>query len=232
MTFKETFERAARHRRRRLGPGRAAARGSARRRQRPARRSRFEGRRSSIGDEAPALYSIIRNPGAREGAAPASRQQGRDAFYSGDIAAAIVAKVQANGGVMTQGRPRRVPVRVGRADLDQLSRLRRLRAAAARPGLRGARDAEHPRGVRAEARHQPRDARAVGSDVLAPDGRGEEAGLRGSAGEERRSEVRRTCRSSELLSKAYAATLCGQIDPNVAVEAGASPAAPTAARSI
>ena len=39
--------------------------------------------------------------------------QGRDAFYRGEIADAIVAKVQANGGVMTQGRPRRVPVRSG-----------------------------------------------------------------------------------------------------------------------
>ncbi len=53
---------------------------------------------------------------------------------------------------MTQQRPRRVPAGVGRADLDQLSRLRRLRAAAAGPGLRRARDAEHPRGLRAEAR--------------------------------------------------------------------------------
>ena len=117
---------------------------------------------------------------------------------------------------MTQGRSRGVPVRVGRADLDQLPRLRRLRAAAARAGLRRARDAEHPRGVRAEARHQPRGARAVGSAVLA------------SAWSKRRSwpipicrrrtptRSSRTCRSSKLLSKEYAATLCGRIDPNVA----------------
>ncbi len=50
---------------------------------------------------------------------------------------------------------RRVPVGVGRADLDQLSRLRRVRAAAAGPGIRGARDAEHPRSLRAEARDEP-----------------------------------------------------------------------------
>ena len=91
---------------------------------------------------------------------------------------------------MTQGRSRGVPIRVGRSDLDQLSRLRRVRAAAARAGLRGARDAEHPRSVRAEARHEPRGARAVGSAVLAPDGRSEEARLLRSAGAERRSEIR------------------------------------------
>ncbi len=87
--------------------------------------------------------------------------------------------------------PRGVPAGMGRADLDQLSRLRRLPAAAAGAGHGGARDAEHPRGVRAEAGLQPGEARSGRSDVLAPAGRGEEAGLRRSAREERRSEVRR-----------------------------------------
>ena len=80
--------------------------------------------------------------------------------------------------------------RVGRAGHHQLPRLRRLPAAAARAGLRRARDAEHPRGVRAEAGLQPDHARPVGPDELAPDGRGEEARLRRPAGQERRSEVR------------------------------------------
>ena len=73
-------------------------------------------------------------------------------FYRGEIADAIVKKVQANGGVMTRERPRGVRAGMGRADLDELSRLRRVPAAAAGTGLRRARDAEHPRGLRAEAR--------------------------------------------------------------------------------
>ena len=139
------------HRRGRLGTGRAPARRSAQRVPTPLRADPDSAATFLSGGEAPALYSIIRNPGLAK-ALRLIQQQGRDAFYKGDIAAAIVAKVQANGGVMTRGRPRRVPVGVGRADLDELPRLRRLRAAAARPGLRRARDAEHPRGVRAEAR--------------------------------------------------------------------------------
>jgi gamma-glutamyltranspeptidase/glutathione hydrolase len=52
-----------------------------------------------IGDQAPDLYSIIRNPGLAK-ALRLIQQQGRDAFYKGEIAQAIVRKVQANGGVM------------------------------------------------------------------------------------------------------------------------------------
>ena len=86
-------------------------------------------------------------------------------------------------------RPGRVPARVGRAGHHQLSRLRHLPAAAARAGLCRARDAEHPRGVRAEAGVQPGHARPVGPDEVAPDGGGQEAGLRRPAGQERRPEV-------------------------------------------
>ena len=53
-----------------------------------------------VGDRAPDLYSIIRNPGLAQ-ALRAMQQQGRDAFYKGEIAAAIVEKVRANGGVMS-----------------------------------------------------------------------------------------------------------------------------------
>ena len=49
--------------------------------------------------QAPELYSIIRNPGLAK-ALRLIQAQGRDAFYKGDIAKAIVAKVQAGGGVM------------------------------------------------------------------------------------------------------------------------------------
>jgi gamma-glutamyltranspeptidase/glutathione hydrolase len=53
------------------------------------------------GDDAPALYSIIRNPALAK-ALRLLQAQGRDAFYRGDIAEAIVSKVTANGGVMTR----------------------------------------------------------------------------------------------------------------------------------
>ena len=53
-----------------------------------------------VGDQAPNLYSIIRNPGLAR-ALRAMQQQGRDAFYEGEIAAAIVEKVRAGGGVMS-----------------------------------------------------------------------------------------------------------------------------------
>ncbi len=51
------------------------------------------------GEDAPDLYSIIRNPNLSK-ALRLIQKQGRDAFYRGDIARAIVDKVQKNGGVM------------------------------------------------------------------------------------------------------------------------------------
>jgi gamma-glutamyltranspeptidase/glutathione hydrolase len=53
-----------------------------------------------VNDRAPDLYSIIRNP-ALANALRTLQTQGRDGFYRGAIAAAIVAKVRAGGGVMT-----------------------------------------------------------------------------------------------------------------------------------
>ncbi|MCY3566010.1 MAG: gamma-glutamyltransferase, partial [Gammaproteobacteria bacterium] len=52
------------------------------------------------GREAPALYSIIRNPGLAD-ALRILQEEGKDAFYRGAIADALVAKVQSLGGVMT-----------------------------------------------------------------------------------------------------------------------------------
>ncbi len=52
------------------------------------------------GERTPALYSIIRNPNLAK-ALRLIQQQGKDAFYKGDIAKAIVAKVQSGKGVMT-----------------------------------------------------------------------------------------------------------------------------------
>jgi gamma-glutamyltranspeptidase/glutathione hydrolase len=99
MTFKQTLERAARIAEegwglaeRRHADLRSAVNGL---RQDPDSAAAF-----LVDNEAPALYSIIRNPGLSR-ALRLIQQQGRDAFYKGDIAAAIVKKVQANGGVMT-----------------------------------------------------------------------------------------------------------------------------------
>ncbi len=50
---------------------------------------------------APALYSLVRNPDLAV-ALRLMQERGREAFYEGEIADAIVAKVQANGGVMTR----------------------------------------------------------------------------------------------------------------------------------
>ena len=54
-----------------------------------------------VDGQTPALYSIIRNPALAK-ALRLIQTDGREAFYRGPIADAIVAKVQANGGVMTK----------------------------------------------------------------------------------------------------------------------------------
>jgi gamma-glutamyltranspeptidase / glutathione hydrolase len=53
------------------------------------------------GDTAPPLYGIIRNPSLAK-ALRLIQQHGKDVFYRGEIAEAIVKKVQTNGGVMTR----------------------------------------------------------------------------------------------------------------------------------
>ena len=188
LTFKETFERAARIADEGWGQAERRHVGSARRRQRPARRSRFE---AAVPRRRSGAAALQHHPQSRPGqgaapdpeAGPRRLLQGRDRRRD---------RRQGAGQRRRDDRDRSggVPVGMGRADLDQLPRLRRLRAAAAGTGFCRARDAEHPRGVRAEARVQPRDAGSVRSDVLASDGRSEEARLRRSAREERRSEVR------------------------------------------
>ncbi|HUR34605.1 MAG TPA: gamma-glutamyltransferase family protein [Vicinamibacterales bacterium] len=99
MTFKQTLERAARVAEE--GWGQAERRHADLRsvvnalRQDPDSTATF-----LIDNDAPALYSIIRNPGLGR-ALRLIQQHGRDAFYKGEIAAAIVRKVRAGGGVMT-----------------------------------------------------------------------------------------------------------------------------------
>jgi gamma-glutamyltranspeptidase/glutathione hydrolase len=99
MDFKETFERAAR----------VAEEGWALGERRHADlQSSVNGLRADadskvtflVGEQAPPLYSIIRNPRLAQ-ALRLLQQQGRDAFYKGEIASAILAKVKANNGVMS-----------------------------------------------------------------------------------------------------------------------------------
>lgn len=99
MTFKETFERAARIAdegwgiaERRHDDLLSAVEGL---------RADADSRQIFLNDgQPPALYSVIRNPNLAK-ALRMMQAQGRDAFYKGDIAQAIVKKVQGDGGVMT-----------------------------------------------------------------------------------------------------------------------------------
>ena len=101
VTFKEAFERAARIADE--GWGQAERRHSDLVGAVNGLRADPDSRRTFLAnDKAPDLYSIIRNPELAR-ALRLLQQQGRDAFYRGDIAEAIVAKVQANGGVMSAG---------------------------------------------------------------------------------------------------------------------------------
>jgi gamma-glutamyltranspeptidase/glutathione hydrolase len=100
MTFRETFARAAQLAEE--GWGQAERRhsdlqGSERRLAGDADSNRT----FLVGGKAPPLYSVIRNPDLAR-ALRLIQEGGRDAFYRGPIADAIVAKVQANGGVMTK----------------------------------------------------------------------------------------------------------------------------------
>jgi gamma-glutamyltranspeptidase/glutathione hydrolase len=100
LTFGETFERAAQIAEegwglaeRRSSDLRGAANGL---RSDPDSRAAF-----LVNGQAPPLYSIIRNRPLAS-ALRLLQREGRDAFYNGAIAEAIVAKVQAGGGVMTR----------------------------------------------------------------------------------------------------------------------------------
>ncbi len=112
------------------------------------------------GGKAPEMYSIFRNPDLAR-ALRLIQRGGRDAFYRGPIARAIVRKSREAGGVM-----RRVSEgAVHDAAVNELPRLRRPSAAAPGPGLRGAGDAQHSRGVRSRARRHPGRPGAEGSSV-------------------------------------------------------------------
>ncbi len=100
LGFKETFERAARLAEE--GWGLAERRHADLKNATNGLRNDPDSRETFLVDgETPALYSILRNPGLAK-ALRLIQTQGRDAFYRGPIADAIVAKMQANGGVMTK----------------------------------------------------------------------------------------------------------------------------------
>ena len=100
MTFKETFERAAMIAEQ--GWGQAERRHSDLRNATKGLLGDADSRQIFLnGDRAPDLYSIIRNPALAK-ALRLLQKEGRDAFYRGDIGAAIVRKIQDTGGVMSR----------------------------------------------------------------------------------------------------------------------------------
>jgi gamma-glutamyltranspeptidase / glutathione hydrolase len=99
MTFRETFERAARIAEE--GWGQAERRHADINAVLQKLRGDPDSRRTFLVDgEPPPLYGLVRNPDLAR-ALRLIQEQGADAFYRGPIADAIVAKVQAGGGVMT-----------------------------------------------------------------------------------------------------------------------------------
>ena len=106
----------------------------------------------------PATGSIFRNPGLAR-SLRAIAQDGRDAFYQGPLADAIVSYSQSVGGLFSPVGFRRAHQQLRRSGLDQLPRLRRLGASAQRPGDRRPPDAQPARAVstsRAWGRSRPR----------------------------------------------------------------------------
>jgi gamma-glutamyltranspeptidase / glutathione hydrolase len=99
MKFKETFERAARIAEegwglaeRRHNDLRSAVKGL---QADPDSRQTF-----LVEDQAPALYSVISNPGLAK-ALRLIQAHGKDGFYKGEVASAIVAKIKSGNGVMS-----------------------------------------------------------------------------------------------------------------------------------
>lgn len=100
MGFKETFERAARIAEE--GWGQAERRHADIVSALNGLRADADSKATFLdGDQAPPLYSIVRNPNLAK-ALRLIQAEGRDAFYKGAIADAIVQKVRAGGGVMTK----------------------------------------------------------------------------------------------------------------------------------
>ena len=142
-----------------------------------ARRSSSDGTRAS----ARARCSATRTSPPRCGCIAAAG--GRDGFYKGPTAEAIVEGAARRRRHDDRGRSRGVPARVGRPDLDDLSRVDRERDPATRAGHRGADDAQPDGAVPARRVRLPQPAGAARDD------RGEEARLRRHAPVRRRSAL-------------------------------------------
>ena len=115
----------------------------------------------------------VREPGLAR-TLEAIARGGRDAFYRGPIAAAIADDMRRRDGLLDAADFAAHRSDWVRAHLDELPRLRRLRARPEHPGLRRPRDVEYPRGLRPQG------------------GRPQLRGLPASPG---RSQPHRVCRS-------------------------------------
>src|SRR5205085_535152 len=117
-------------------------------------------------------------------------KHGRKAFYTGEVARAIVAKSTALAGTMTLGGSRDLQRQMGRGDPRHVSWLRAVRGTAAGAVLERSRESQHPGSVRA-AVGTGTDTRGPlheqSGEVLAPRGGGEEALLQRSVPVQRRS---------------------------------------------
>ena len=208
MTFKETFERAATIAEE-AGVRPSGATPTCAVRLTACARMQTRGRSFSTAIACPTAR-IVRNPALAK-ALRLLQKEGRDAFYRGDIAAAIVRKIQDSGGVM-KGRPRGSFSPSGSIRSQPPITVSTCSNCSTRAGIRRAAHAQHPRSVRPEARHEPDKAGSgksrhlmVEAKKLAPD-------LYAHNGDPKFAKIP----LNELLSKTYAAELCSKIDPNVA----------------
>jgi gamma-glutamyltranspeptidase/glutathione hydrolase len=217
MKFKETFERAARIAEE--GWGLAERRHNDLRSSLKGLLADPDSKQTFLeGEQAPALYSVISNPALAK-ALRTIQAQGRDGFYKGDIANAIVAKVKSGNGVMSltdlaEFQPEWVePVSTNYHGFDvfelpppgqgfaALEMLNILEVCAPKLGFNltslGPADPMYW--------HLMVEAKKLAySDLLAKNADPKFANVP----------------VSQLISKAYAATLCGKINPNVAGKPG------------
>ena len=166
---------------------------------------------------APREGEVFRNPDLAR-TLRAIAEGGRDAFYRGAIAKTIVAFSRSNGGLLRARRTSPPTRPTGSSRLHRLPRLRRLGAAAERPGHRRAADAERARAF--DLKGMGRDS----ADFWHLLDRGQEARLRGPRPLLRRSRRSTRSRSPACSRKDYAASARALIDPARAATTARAPA--------